>query len=137
MLGTIRWMAPEVLRLKEGLKPKIDWRKADTYSFAMTCSEILTGATPFSEDEFITTAKLYDRITKGGERPKLSSACPEFLACLLTQCWDTNPARRPGFIEICTMLQLFQNHVLKGSIIIHKSWSFREYCLGLTNSSPC
>ena len=125
ILGTTRWMAPEVLRLKEGLKPKIDWRKADTYSFAMTCSEILTGAIPFSEGD-CRIAMLYERITKGGERPKLPLACPKFLASLLTQCWDTNPALRPSFTEICNMLQLLQGFLFRGSELIHRSWSLAE-----------
>ena len=125
ILGTTRWMAPEVLRLKEGLKTKIDWRKADTYSFAMTCSEILTGATPFCEGD-CTLRMLYERVTKGGERPKLPLACPEFLASLLTQCWDTNPALRPSFTEICNMLQLLQGYLFSGSGLIHKSLSLAE-----------
>ena len=125
ILGTTRWMAPEVLGLKKSLKPKIDWRKADTYSFAMTCSEIVTGATPFSEVD-CTIAMLLERITKGGERPELPLACPKFLASLLTQCWDPNPALRPSFTEICKGLQLLQGYLFRGSELIHKSWSPAE-----------
>ena len=124
-LGTTRWMAPEVLSLKKDSKTKIDWRKVDTYSYAMTCSEIITGATPFSAGD-CTMNMLHERITKGGDRPELPLACQKLLASLLTQCWDTDPALRPSFTKICNTLQLLQGYLSRGSGLIHKSWTSTE-----------
>jgi serine/threonine protein kinase len=47
VIGLRLWRAPEVLQaLKDGMKPLFTC-KTDIYSFAMVCSEILTGCTPF------------------------------------------------------------------------------------------
>lgn len=43
-VGTTRWRAPEACKEADlNIHCKIDWKTADVYSFAMTCSEILTG----------------------------------------------------------------------------------------------
>jgi len=49
MIGTTRWMAPEVMSEpeKDSTKMKYYPLKSDVYSYAMTCYEILSGRTPF------------------------------------------------------------------------------------------
>lgn len=76
-IGTTKWRAPKVFRWKK-VGPS-DWKKADIYSFAMTCSEDVTGEQPFMSGEL---NKLLYRI-QNGERPALPSTCPWELRTLL------------------------------------------------------
>jgi tRNA A-37 threonylcarbamoyl transferase component Bud32 len=105
MMGTSRWRAPEAF----GKDQPIDWKKADAYSFAMMCSEVLTGVTPFISSPF---CELYTRITSG-ERPELPSSCPGALAALLEICWDSNPSVRPCFTQIKEALVSVKDDLLK------------------------
>lgn len=60
IVGTLFWRAPEILQaLQDGMRP-VFTPKADVYSFAMTCYEILTGAIPLvSEGEDPNSPDLY------------------------------------------------------------------------------
>lgn len=101
--GTGFWRAPEVLqalqnRGKDRNAEKNIWtEKADVYSYAMTCYEILTGRIPFGN--LVGTRADHDAVIRG-ERPllpdDLSSEMPEFLA----KCWHSDPSKRPSFNEI-------------------------------------
>jgi serine/threonine protein kinase len=104
MMGSSRWRAPEAFAADQ----PIDWKKADAYSFGMTCSEVLTGMTPFNSGPL---ARLRARIL-GGERPKLPSSCPEALASLLGACWHTKPCSRPSFTEIVKTLTSVKSDLL-------------------------
>jgi serine/threonine protein kinase len=77
--------------------------KADVWSFAMICSEILTGKVPFNN---IPRATLHDEIKKSGIRPDLPPDCRGDLHFCITSCWDQNPTKRPTFVEVCKMLKL-------------------------------
>ena len=105
MMGTSRWRAPEAF----GKDRPIDWKKADAYSFAMACSEILTGEIPFNST---LLSELYTRITSG-ERPELPSSCPKALDALLRRCWDSDPSARPCFTQITEALVAVKNDLLK------------------------
>jgi len=80
--------------------------KADVYSYGITCAEILTGKIPFPPTEYRRT-ELLQVILKGG-RPPLPNECPTLLANLITRCWDTNPRKRPGFLQVCNELLNFK-----------------------------
>ncbi|KAG0592475.1 hypothetical protein KC19_1G255000 [Ceratodon purpureus] len=107
-MGTTCWMAPEVFAGDE----LVDWKKADAYSFAMTCTEILTGYTPFHSRP---RSELKTRITNG-ERPILPSSCPEALVSLLKLCWATTPTDRPYFSQIREELTSIKRYLLTGSL---------------------
>ncbi|KAG0631378.1 hypothetical protein M758_1G248800 [Ceratodon purpureus] len=110
-MGTTCWMAPEVFAGDE----LVDWKKADAYSFAMTCTEILTGDTPFHSDRPRPRSELKTRITNG-ERPILPSSCPEALVSLLKLCWATTPTDRPCFSQIREELTSIKRYLLTGSL---------------------
>lgn len=76
---------------------------ADTYSFAMTCYEILTGRMPF-QGVAIRRMELRKLISIKGVRPELPPVCPPFLADLIKMCWDSNPLKRPPFRVISKFL---------------------------------
>lgn len=91
-MGTTRWRAPEAFDMAK----EIDWKKADVYSFAITCSEILTGKQPFNS---FRLTNLLEHLTRG-ERPDLPETCPKRLASLLKACWHNDPNVRPPFSVI-------------------------------------
>jgi hypothetical protein len=103
--GTSAYAAPEVFKQKqEPADRTLKFPpKADVWSFAMVCSEILTGEMPFHD---ISRVTLHDDIKKLGIRPNLPSDCPRDLYLCITSCWDLNPKKRPTFVEVCNMLNL-------------------------------
>ncbi|KAH9564671.1 hypothetical protein CY35_04G037500 [Sphagnum magellanicum] len=105
MVGTSVYAAPEVFTQEVVLdnnNPKFP-SKADVWSFAMVCSEILTGQQPFIDQK---RDGLHDRIKKFGIRPQLPNDCPYDLRFCITQCWDLDPKRRPKFIDVYKMLNV-------------------------------
>jgi len=80
--------------------------KADVYSYGIICPEILRGNIPFPWPKY-RRANLLQVILKG-ERPPLPDECPTLLANLITGCWDTNPCKRPGFLQVCNELLDFK-----------------------------
>jgi serine/threonine protein kinase len=103
--GTTMYAAPEVFQQKP-VRANNTSRfppKADVWSFAMVCSEILTGKVPFDS---IGRSTLHDEIKKSGIRPDLPPDCPRDLHFCITSCWELNPTRRPTFMEVCKLLKL-------------------------------
>jgi hypothetical protein len=105
-VGTPMWMAPEVLT-SSGAGNNFYSAKADVYSFAMLCVEILTGEKPYLDDA-LTLGKIISSVVDEGRRPKLPWAVPTDLRELIVQCWDEKPERRPDFLQICTRLQMLK-----------------------------
>lgn len=107
-IGTPRWMAPEIFREhKESAKSNSKLSdfyspKADVYSFAITCYEILTGETPYRS--FESHKAISDFVLAGG-RPELPDKLPKDLNNLVVQCWDADPSIRPSFNDICRNIQ--------------------------------
>ncbi|KAG0569986.1 hypothetical protein KC19_6G130400 [Ceratodon purpureus] len=100
--GTTRWRAPEVFGVKGSPELLLPYSlKADVYSFAMTCVEILTGKKPFPD---LTELQVKKYVPRGG-RPTLPTTVPEDLKNLLVRCWSQNPSSRPDFPAICVALQ--------------------------------
>jgi serine/threonine protein kinase len=98
--GTAFWRAPEVLQqLKQDVTPVILTDKADVYSYAMLCYEILTGSIPFEGHRLSD----YDLVLSG-TRPELPAILSERLRRLLESCWQTDPEQRPNFEEITSVL---------------------------------
>jgi hypothetical protein len=130
-VGTRRWMAPEVFKNTEDKDsdavqlPKIAYPfKADVYSFAIVCYEILTGKEPFEAEKM---SDLYKRITLEHARPKLPKICPRRLASLIRRCWDHDPLSRPDFPEICKELRYIKGLLLTGTLIAF-STSYSSQC---------
>jgi hypothetical protein len=97
-VGTTGWMAPELGNYESGWGNPF---KTDVYSFAITCSEILTGKVPFGS---IQRNEVRDWIKKG-MRPTLPASLPTSLSSLIECCWDTDARMRPPFSEICAKLR--------------------------------
>jgi len=80
--------------------------KADVYSYGITCAEILTGKVPFPLTEYKRTELL--QVIRQGKRPPLPLNCPTLLANLIRKCWDTDPCKRPDFLQVCNELLDFK-----------------------------
>ncbi|KAG8086544.1 hypothetical protein GUJ93_ZPchr0010g10548 [Zizania palustris] len=99
------WYAPEVLENCEGPGHAAArcTEKADVYSFAMICFEMLTGKIPF-EDNHLQGDNMSKNI-RAGERPLFSLQSPKYLTNLTKRCWHGDPAQRPAFHSICRVLR--------------------------------
>ncbi|KAH9555392.1 hypothetical protein CY35_08G112100 [Sphagnum magellanicum] len=107
MVGTTGWRAPEVYDMQtedeemSAVEPKYNG-KADVYSFAITCCEVLTGKPPFSND---VRRSLIRELVWEGARPELPVDINTKLSSLIQECWETDPQKRPTFESICAKLQ--------------------------------
>ncbi|CAK9267646.1 unnamed protein product [Sphagnum jensenii] len=119
-VGTSRWMAPEVFKIGQDADidhesasehPHFNPSKADVYSFAIVCFELLTREEPYKG---VTMASLPTQITKHGLRPQLPESCPTRLAFLIQSCWKSEPGERPNFREICRELRYIKGLLLRG-----------------------
>jgi serine/threonine protein kinase len=116
-IGTTKWMAPEVFSIDSGAVvpglqlPKYPF-KADVYSFAIVCYEILTRKPPFEDEKLVV---LRQQIRVDRLRPKLPEGCPTRLASLIQRCWKHNPRERPDFPEICRELRYIKGLLLAGT----------------------
>ncbi|CAD6237819.1 unnamed protein product [Miscanthus lutarioriparius] len=98
---TCIWYAPEVLEHQESRDRHTE--KADVYSFAMICFELLTGKVPF-EDNHLQADKTSKNI-RAGERPLFPFQAPKYLVALTKRCWHADPAQRPPFASVCRVLR--------------------------------
>ncbi|MQL92463.1 hypothetical protein Taro_025087 [Colocasia esculenta] len=106
------WFAPEVLLEQEqasGERSR-NTEKADVYSFAMVCFELLTGKVPF-EDGHLQGDKM-SRNIQAGERPLFPFPTPRYLVGLTKRCWHADPSQRPGFSAICRVLRYIRRFLL-------------------------
>ncbi|GLE09998.1 hypothetical protein PINS_up021972 [Pythium insidiosum] len=86
-IGTMAWIAPEVLRGERYTE------KADMYSFGVVLTELATCAKPF---EGVTNALIVLKVTSGEERPSLGTDCPDDIRELGERCLSYDPNDRPS-----------------------------------------
>ncbi|KAG0597962.1 hypothetical protein M758_12G033600 [Ceratodon purpureus] len=113
VVGTGYWRAPEVLAALKGGNsyPMVYSKQADVYSYAMTCYEILTGRIPF-EGRPRTDYKF----VLAGQRPLLPDCIRTDLKALICRCWMADPAQRPTFAEIVTILDKMYTPTLENEL---------------------
>ena len=87
--------------------------QADVWSFAMTCSEILSQKVPFHHTHDMR--EILPKIKKG-ERPELPINCGE-LTELIEECWREDPLQRPTFSDICKRLIGLKKMFMKGTYL--------------------
>lgn len=120
--GTTKYRAPEAFpnhpRDAEG-KQKVKWFRADVYSFAVTCSAILSLKEPYEKDG--TGLALYNQLVRTSRpplRPELPPHCPKELSDLLDECWATSWGARPKFADICATLEKLKHDLQKGPNVV-------------------
>ena len=69
--------------------------------------EVTTRKTPWEELPEHNFTKHLSEAVLSGRRPIFppNTDCPPEFKQLLEMCWDTDPAKRPSFEQICTQLQ--------------------------------
>jgi len=100
-VGTVQWMAPELIT-----SPSYTG-KVDVYSFAIVLYEIAWQRLPFVGEPGNHQALLRRVVT--GMRPDITTlppGCPEELTALMKVCWESNPAKRPGFNRVHPWLKM-------------------------------
>ncbi|POM61278.1 TKL protein kinase [Phytophthora palmivora] len=99
-IGTMAWIAPEVLRGERYTE------MADIYSFGVILSELATCIKPF---DGVTNALIVLKVTSE-EKPDLGSNCPEDIRELADRCLSFNANDRPSasvaHYELRTLLKL-------------------------------
>jgi hypothetical protein len=76
--------------------------KADVFSFAMTCYEVVSGELPYSSD---LPRQCINELVKEGVRPELPEDINTRLSNLTQKCWQTEAPERPTFEKIFFHLQ--------------------------------
>ncbi|KAJ4768540.1 Protein kinase family protein [Rhynchospora pubera] len=104
------WYAPEVLSNENTTTDIRCTEKADVYSFAMICFELLTGKVPF-EDNHLHGDKMSKNI-RASERPLFPFQSPKYLTTLTKKCWQHDPAQRPSFSSICRILRYIKRFLV-------------------------
>jgi len=103
--GTYGYMDPEVRKCPQFS----DLLKADVYSFGMVFWELLTWKTP-EEALCARAGKSLGRsevngLLERGWRPLVPGDIPIYVTFIIESCWRKSPLSRPGFGDICLMLQ--------------------------------
>ncbi|ETO73346.1 TKL protein kinase [Phytophthora nicotianae P1976] len=103
-IGTISWIAPEVLRGERYSE------KADVYSFGVIMTELDTCRRPYSEGVPTdsnrggnikhTNARIAVLVSAGKLRPSLSPDCPNSVRDLVAKCLDADPRNRPSALQL-------------------------------------
>ncbi|KAK4481784.1 hypothetical protein RD792_012695 [Penstemon davidsonii] len=116
MVGTLIYMAPEVLR------KEIHTEKSDVYSFGVTINELLTGVVPYTDlraeaqahtvlEMNYSEQQLTAAVVSEGLRPALAILeSSTSLISLIQRCWDPHPEKRPTFDDIVLELNLILEH---------------------------
>ncbi|XP_011648088.1 serine/threonine-protein kinase A-Raf-like [Pogonomyrmex barbatus] len=101
--GSILWMAPEVIRMREPFPYSF---KSDVYSFGIVMYELCTCELPYRDKGYGKDQILY-MVGKGDLRPDLTKIRPDIpnaLQKLLKRCISFEREYRPEFLEICKIL---------------------------------
>jgi serine/threonine protein kinase len=95
--GTYRWMAPEVVSHQ-----RYD-SKCDVFSFGILLWELVTGgAVPYAG---FTPLQAAVGVVQKGLRPTIPEGCHPVLARVMASCWAADPAARPDFARLMTVLE--------------------------------
>ncbi|KAL6006356.1 hypothetical protein ACLOJK_037307, partial [Asimina triloba] len=121
MVGTIIYMAPEILR------KGVHTEKSDVFSFFISINELLTGVVPYTDlraeaqahtvlEMSYTEQQLTAAVVSQGLRPVLAgpeSGAPSSLLALIQRGWDGNPQNRPSFDETVEELTSIMKDISK------------------------
>jgi hypothetical protein len=106
-VGTVNWMAPEMLENSGYYDEKID-----VYSYGILLWELVSRQIPFAGLE---TGVVISQVLRRDNRPPIPDNVSPTLRNLIQQCWDRNPDNRPSFSEVCEQFRN-ENVFLPGAI---------------------
>ncbi|CAI8031785.1 Tyrosine-protein kinase transforming protein RYK [Geodia barretti] len=93
----VKWMA------LESLNDGVFSEKSDVWSFGVTCWEVFSlGRNPYPGVDPFSLMRYLD----GGERldKPQNTACSQEIYCIMSECWDSEPWKRPTFSELVTVI---------------------------------
>lgn len=93
--GTYRWMSPEIIRHESYSL------KADVYSFAILCWQLLTREVPFAN---VSPLEAAGKVALELARPPFPEGTPACIQDLIATCWAEEPSSRLSFQEISQKL---------------------------------
>ncbi|RLN20161.1 hypothetical protein BBJ28_00015130 [Nothophytophthora sp. Chile5] len=99
-IGTISWIAPEVLRGERYSE------KADVYSFGVILTELDTCRRPYSDglptdsNRKRSNTRIAVLVSAGALRPSLAPDCPRSVRDLVAKCLDVDPSKRPSALQL-------------------------------------
>ncbi|KAK3102755.1 hypothetical protein FSP39_013673 [Pinctada imbricata] len=115
--GSILWMAPEVIRMKE-TNPYTN--QSDVYAFGIVIYELLTGSLPYTN--ISNKDQILYMVGKGMLRPDISksrSDSPKRFKILMQDCVKYEREQRPLFPQILSVLEAMERSLPK----LHRSSS--------------
>ncbi|CAN6451708.1 unnamed protein product [Victoria cruziana] len=141
MVGTLIYMAPEILR------KDVHTEMSDVYSFAITANELLTGVVPYTDlraeaqahtvlEMTYTEQQLTSAIVSEGLRPVLAGAksgAPTSLLSLITRCWEADPQKRPLFADIVKELDAIMKETIQEPSNTNKDVLLKEHSVDSHN----
>lgn len=98
LVGTTRWMAPEVMRGEKSYTSKVD-----IYSLALILWELIEGKLPFESTRW--NHEIEDFVLQE-RRPMIKDElCPPRWKLLIVTCWQPDPKERPTIQQVINNLQ--------------------------------
>ena len=95
-MGTLRYMAPEVVRREPYVAA------TDVYGFALVLFELITREIPF---DGWAAERVSALVALRGRRPRLPADTPPMIEEMVQACWGDKPVTRPSFIHVQQQLQ--------------------------------
>eukprot|EP00930_Biecheleria_cincta_P043623 TRINITY_DN2993_c1_g1_i1.p1 TRINITY_DN2993_c1_g1~~TRINITY_DN2993_c1_g1_i1.p1 ORF type:complete len:536 (+),score=106.10 TRINITY_DN2993_c1_g1_i1:116-1723(+) len=94
-IGSIPWMAPEVIQQQNGYG-----RKADIWSLGCTILELLTAETPWGKNAFDNVMFALRRIGMSEETPPVPEGAPPDVQDIVRACLQRDAEARPGAADL-------------------------------------
>ena len=130
LLGTLRWMSPELIAPGEfGLKTCRPTKSSDCYSLGMVIYETISGNPPFYDD---LDPAVFLKVVKG-ERPHRGVGFTHSLWKTMERCWMSQPNERPSIEDVLQRLELCSNSTSPPSPVEDET----EEMLGKSLTSRC
>ncbi|KAK7476490.1 hypothetical protein BaRGS_00032238, partial [Batillaria attramentaria] len=129
------WTAPELLRMTT--RPPEGTPKGDVYSFGIICQEIVYRNGVFHLHNLdLTPQEIYEKVKKGMKpyvRPTLEEFdCPsDELAGVIRRCWTEDPAERPDFQTLKSLIRKLNRDGDKGNILDNLLSRMEQYANNL------
>ncbi|OQR88523.1 kinase [Thraustotheca clavata] len=116
LVGTTRWMAPEVIKGNKQYTEKID-----IYSMGIILWELIDGRKlPF--DEIRWNHQIESAIVQGKRPQLIANSCPPRWKVLVSMCWQPDPTQRPTISQLIRSLHRVAKEDIKDAL--HKNLPF-------------
>ncbi|KDO28960.1 TKL protein kinase [Saprolegnia parasitica CBS 223.65] len=104
-IGTIAWIAPEILKGDRYSE------SADMYSFGVLLSEVDTGESPYgnavsTNGTALPKPVIAMMVIEGELRPSFTDECPPEVLSIAQRCLDNDPRQRPSALDVGRLLTM-------------------------------